>query len=130
MSKHTPGPWQSSGVRVRDNGETFLQVSAPVVGVIAYVAYSDKTPENFIQSRADQRLVAASPEMYDALLQWKCPACGGKGTYQQNAIGRARAVARGRVPDPAFNPDPVTCKVCDGSGRHPIAHAVLVKASL
>jgi len=65
----------------------------------------------------------------EALREWKCPGCGGKGTYQQNAVGRARDEARGRTPDPAFNPDPVICKVCNGDGLHPIASGAIARAT-
>lgn len=72
----------------------------------------------------------AADDMLAALREWKCPGCGGKGTYQQNAVGREREEARGRVPDPAFNPDPVPCKVCGGHGLHPIARAAIEKAEV
>lgn len=65
------------------------------------------------------------PSMWEALEQWKCPACGGGGKYQQDARGRAKVEARGDIPDPKFQPDPVTCKVCKGDGLHPIASAAL-----
>lgn len=62
-----------------------------------------------------------------ALAQWKCPGCGGSGKYQQDAKGRARAEERGKATDPKYQPDPVTCKVCQGGGLHPIASAALAR---
>jgi hypothetical protein len=64
-------------------------------------------------------------DLREALNHWKCAGCGGSGKYQQDAKGRARAEARGKIPDPKFQPDPVTCKVCNGDGLNPIASAAL-----
>lgn len=64
-------------------------------------------------------------KLAEALQQWKCAGCGGTGRYQQDAKGRARAEARGKSPDPRYQPDSVTCKVCNGGGLNPIASAAL-----
>lgn len=49
-------------------------------------------------------------ELEAALLQWKCPSCGGSGDYLN------------RTKDGAGY---VTCKVCNGRGLHPVAYAAL-----
>jgi hypothetical protein len=63
-----------------------------------------------------------------ALRQWKCPACGGKGIYQQDARGRKIREAEGKPIDPKYQPDPVVCKVCKGDGLHPIASEAIATA--
>jgi hypothetical protein len=54
-----------------------------------------------------------------ALREWKCPACGGSGKYQQ----------RGFVPGTTEFAEPiVNCRKCNGSGQHPIATVALKRA--
>lgn len=60
---HTPGPWQTSGVRISGaslSKERLLQIVAPS-GAVAFVIYSDRTPADHVQAHADQRLIAAAP---------------------------------------------------------------------
>lgn len=123
---HTPGPWihgprvqPSYGFRVDPVGEG--DEALPVV-LIPF----NRRPHD--EAEANARLIAAAPTMLDALREWKCPGCGGTGIYQQNASGRARAIERGRPTDPQFHPDPVTCKVCNGSKLHPTASAAITAA--
>ena len=67
MSAHTPGPWQTSGVRIKMDGEPFLQVDAPNgPGIVAYIPYSDRRLVDHYQSHADQRLIAAAPDLLAA----------------------------------------------------------------
>ena len=75
---------------------------------------------------------ASNPQeagLANALRQWKCPGCDGSGKYQQNARGRARTEAQGKTPDQKFEPDPVTCRVCNGDGLNPVASAALAARS-
>ncbi len=70
MSNFTPGPWTASGVRIaasRLAGERLLVVDAPTAGGVAYVVYSDRKPGDHNESHGIQRLIAAAPEMYEAL---------------------------------------------------------------
>lgn len=53
--------------------------------------------------------------MHDALLQWKCPSCGGAKVY----LNRTRDGAKR-----------IDCLVCSGNGLHPIAFAALEKAGM
>lgn len=52
-----------------------------------------------------------------ALRQWKCPACGGAGTY----------LNRSATPP---HEETVQCKKCDGDGLHPTASAALKREGL
>ena len=56
MSKHTPGPWQTSidGERVLDNTESFVANCKP-------------TDSAFPMNKANARLIAAAPELLAAL---------------------------------------------------------------
>lgn len=87
--------------------------------VLAHIGNENKL---YAENRSLRALVE---EARTALMQWKCAGCGGSGKYQQDAKGRARAEARGRKPDPKYQPEAVTCKVCKGDGLNPIASAAL-----
>lgn len=65
-----------------------------------------------------------------ALRSWFCPGCGGKGTYQQDAKGRVRKAEQGKPHDPRYQPDAVTCRVCNGNRLHPTASAALAAAGV
>lgn len=60
-------------------------------------------------------LIVASPQLLEALKQWKCPACGGKGTYLQ------RGYEPQEIGPDVFVNRTVACTKCKGTGRHPIA---------
>jgi hypothetical protein len=66
MSGHTPGPWQTSGIRTKIDGQPFLYVDGQN-GIVALVPYSDLTPSNHLEAHADQRLIAAAPNLLAAL---------------------------------------------------------------
>jgi hypothetical protein len=68
--------------------------------------------------------------MAEVLLTWLCSGCGGKGTYQQDARGRANKEARGIEPDPHYQPNAVTCKRCGGHRLEPAARRVLIEAGI
>lgn len=65
------------------------------------------------------RLATKVQILLDAIVQWKCPACGGTGKYHH----------RGWVPEASYQKDAratfvnmiVPCKKCEGHGLHPIA---------
>lgn len=107
--KHTPGPWAYdndthhivSTVSFEDMGDSEKQ---PQRIICTYGAMGDNNVNNL-------SLMVASPMMYQALLQWKCPSCGGTGTYKHKGFNN-----RG-----VFNSTIVPCKKCDGYGLHPIA---------
>jgi len=61
-------PWYVSGTRTRHNAMPVLQIiSEPTSEVLALVPYSDRTPKAHAECYADARLIAAAPEMLDAL---------------------------------------------------------------
>lgn len=68
LSKHTPGPWQVSGVRQRgiDHWQS-LHMVGPDGGSIAGVLYTDRTTELHVESLANARLIAAAPKLLQAL---------------------------------------------------------------
>ena len=68
MSKqfHTPGPWQVSGVRTKIGGEPVLNVG-PDGTYIAMVLYGDGSMEQHRTAHADANLVAAAPDLLEAL---------------------------------------------------------------
>lgn len=123
---HTAGPYVALP---SDNVEgAFVIMPARSLGElpIAIVPINRRTKDVVA---ANAQMFATAPLMLDALREWKCPGCGGSGTYHHNAAGRARAIERGRPIDPKFQPDPVTCKVCDGNKLHPIATAAIKAAT-
>ena len=64
-NKHTPGPWQVSGGRNRP--DIYGHMVGPDGIGIACVAYSDRTNADHVASLADARLIAAAPDLLDAL---------------------------------------------------------------
>lgn len=72
-----------------------------------------------------------------ALKQWKCPACGGLGTYTQRWIEREpptvfeqAAGLKGKPVHNAAREETVPCTKCNGKGLHPIAQEALTKAGV
>lgn len=136
---HVPGPWAVSTVldgacnrRVYGRGDLEIieangRSSHGLICTLFAENHGGPFPMGAVDA-ANARLIAAAPEMLEALLAWKCPSCGGKGTYQQDASGRARKEAQGKPVDPRYQPDPVPCKICDGHGLHPTARAAITKA--
>jgi hypothetical protein len=53
-------------------------------------------------------------KLLEALRQWKCPACGGSGTYLQRGWKHG-----------VFRSETVPCHKCDGHGLNPIAYAAI-----
>ena len=67
MGKHTPGPWRAVGFH---GDKTWLHVQADYDGEVHEICDLDE-PAGGRSPRlkeADARLIAAAPEMYDALL--------------------------------------------------------------
>jgi len=69
----TPGPWATSGMRTKClsfGGHLSPALSVFDVGrnlSVAFIPYSDRTPKDHVQSHADQKLIAAAPDLYAAL---------------------------------------------------------------
>lgn len=60
---HTPGPWE-----VKDGPwPGFLDISGPSFSIHVVTTASDLSHEDFSKRTADARLIAAAPEMLDAL---------------------------------------------------------------
>jgi hypothetical protein len=90
----TPGPWRVSCVRTRLGGEPVLQIQAADEKTYALVFYSDKTPEQHRASYADAFLIAAAPELYEALEGLlRCP-----DRQSEDVAQDALAKARGKSP--------------------------------
>lgn len=64
--KHTPGPWQVSGVRQKIGGYPMLMVG-PDSAPIASVFYSDRTTADHVASQADAVLISSAPDLLEAL---------------------------------------------------------------
>lgn len=123
MAEFTKGPWKW-GAAYGDNGGEFLVLRGDDRERVLDAEFGGSLG----LSADDAALIAAAPTMHAALLQWKCGSCGGSGVYQQNASGRARSEAQGREINPRYEPEPVTCKVCNGDGLNPIASVALAEA--
>lgn len=99
MSRHTKGPWE---VRAKNPG-----IVAPVGRPLHIVANCDVLPLGPKTVSANARLVAAAPELLDAL-EWLVEECtNGDGSGTVGAIGAARAViakARAAAPTEAGRP--------------------------
>lgn len=74
MSKHTPGPWElgygSTAVptQVARNSKTFvLQQAKGETGEMAFISSWINDPIDAAEAEANARLIAKSPEMFDAL---------------------------------------------------------------
>jgi hypothetical protein len=82
--QHTPGPWRARQVvdQMDDPGSTLAVVAWRGLGPSPWMVFADTMPG---APEADARLMAAAPQMLDALerLQWgadpggwsKCPVC-------------------------------------------------------
>ena len=108
-NKWTPGPWQVSGVR-----SAFPSKAAKPIWVgpdgrsIAAVMFSDLTPAEFVASNADARLIAAAPDLYEALVSMLTAAdaygrevSDAERKHFSDAWAKARAAlakARGKTP--------------------------------
>jgi hypothetical protein len=65
MSRHTPGPWTFDGENECNQG---FDVALPDGGVSATAYYDvDRDADSVRQAEANARLIAAAPEMYEAL---------------------------------------------------------------
>lgn len=65
QAKHTPGPWQVSGVRVKLGNED-CQAVGPDNFTIAFLPIG-RRPHELAGALADARLLAAAPDMLEAL---------------------------------------------------------------
>lgn len=61
--KHTPGPWNARHVRRSGNGSARIDIDGPSMAWVAEV----KIGPNFQQAMADARLIAAAPDLLEAL---------------------------------------------------------------
>lgn len=66
------------------------------------------------------------PRLRHALMQWKCPACGGKKIYINRGYKKDGKRVEGtvQVGDMMFNEE-LPCTKCKGTGLHPIAQEAL-----
>lgn len=64
----TPGQWQASGVRIRMDGQPYLQIVERAFGGVAYVPYSDRRPGEHVASHTDARFIAAAPDLVRDLI--------------------------------------------------------------
>lgn len=66
--------------------------------------------------------------LLEALRQWKCPACGGKGTYLNRGFKKSEMVDGTVLIGAKFYNEEVPCTKCNGNGLHPIAAEALLAA--
>lgn len=91
MSKHTPGPWQ---VRPSTNEITNADHGSLPFAIVAGYTLIGATYEN----GKDARLIAAAPELLEALLEYKRlyeevqPAGGWQGVYEAGNAAIAKAI--------------------------------------
>ena len=95
----TSGQWQASGIRfnaIIDGRQVKLLavVRAADSGGIAYIPYSDRTPKAHVESHADQRLIAAAPDMAEACRMLVESHDADMGTYALGKLYEAREAAR------------------------------------
>ncbi len=104
---HTPGPWELIALSDR------LYVQSKGQSLIADVG-GTKIMDLIPTPLANARLIAAAPEMLEALEKWVCPACGGTRVYSGYS---------------ADAPNGQPCRKCaQTDGLHPIAWAAIQKA--
>jgi len=92
MSKHTPGPWHHTGREfndVRDSDDELVAVALHLrVG----------QPERSVQeAEANARLIAAAPELLDALKKMESALAKCFGPHKAEEGDRHRALAQARV---------------------------------
>jgi hypothetical protein len=66
MSKHTPGPWEV----VDSFYPSIKEVMGPSFNVKAVMWATDLTERDYQERLADLRLIAAAPELLEALETW------------------------------------------------------------
>jgi hypothetical protein len=114
LAEATPGEWKAH--RVPGHADLSQIVATMPDGSKACVS-CDTTDNDapFIAAVKNSlpKLIQRIEELEEALRQWKCPSCGGKGEYLQRGIGF-----------PAEGVE-VPCKVCEGTLLHPLARAAL-----
>jgi phosphoribosylcarboxyaminoimidazole (NCAIR) mutase len=65
MNTHTPGPWFTDDAQDSDERRYVMSANAPFPGTVAIVTLDIEEAE------ANAALIAAAPEMLDALLYWE-----------------------------------------------------------
>jgi serine kinase of HPr protein (carbohydrate metabolism regulator) len=89
MSKHTPGPWIANGYAI-EQAETVDRLHTYV---IAFLHRDDDRDD--VEQEGDARLIAAAPEMLDALKEIREACCSGMGSLPAADIARAeKAIAK------------------------------------
>jgi hypothetical protein len=99
---HTKGPWGVSAVRGTFRGYGF-QIDAPSLGGVAWVGYEAR---HHAESTADARLIAAAPDMLDAL----------------KAMYRAHHLHIFSPRGQETRSDRDTCRICGGNYRNGLQH--------
>ncbi len=66
MSKHTPGPWMANEWRASENGEEVAR-GWEIVKDGYLLPMADCDSENYEESTANARLIAAAPDLLEAL---------------------------------------------------------------
>jgi hypothetical protein len=99
MAEHTPGPWRADDVRYQRDFRTFVNVGEEPFGFIAAVSADPQHPETI---NANARLIAAAPELLEALIncadqaEIAMRAEGGEGFWAVEAARAAIAKATGK----------------------------------
>jgi hypothetical protein len=68
--KHTPGPWKTESFSQAESGESVtleLHANSGYIGTFALELDGNHTPEDVAEFLANGRLIAAAPELLEAL---------------------------------------------------------------
>ncbi len=99
---HTPGPWEAR--RVNHKGGTRWDIGRSEAGPSYTVAQTLKGRKVSTENDANARLIAASPDLFAALLGWiqymEDPSEGGADTEEQLLDAMRLAIARAEGTSP------------------------------
>lgn len=88
-AKHTPGPWQQSGVRQKLGNEDCIRVG-PDGFAVAFLPIG-RRPHEQAGAIADARLIAAAPELLEACVAYFADRAAAGCTAETAAVKRMRA---------------------------------------
>lgn len=132
-----PAPWKPCRSHEDENGPMYeiepedqpSYDARPFVKIVAADGSTVVTAHDLFEfDPGVAEAIAALPAMVEALGEWKCPACGGRGRVTLYGPGRQRAAR-----DPGYRTPwqhEAACRKCGGNGLDPRAAAALRAAGL